>query len=168
MANTYPHEMDKMPNNAESMRRGKILAAYKKGIPKSYADEIDERVRRALMYHQVWGWNKFESYEVAGITRAKFDGALTAGGAGIVTMGPKEWLTEELIEEIYQEITRASMDYKSYRDTPTGEGSIREMIRAKIQSKQVNTLAVLPAFSTDTYNKWMDKIGARVRKGDSK
>jgi hypothetical protein len=52
MENTYPHEMDNMPNTAESMRRGKILAAYNRGAPKPYADEIDERVRRALMYHQ--------------------------------------------------------------------------------------------------------------------
>ena len=165
---SYPNEMDEVSTKLESMRRGKILSAWTKGDPHAFAEDIDERVRRALMYYNVWKWQKNQAYEVAGISRSKFDAALAAGGAGIVTMGPKVWLTPEIIEDIYKEITRASMDYNSYRNSHEGEKSIRTLILTTIQSKQINTLAVLPTFSADTWNTYMDIIGARVRKGDVK
>ena len=120
------------------------------------------------MYNDVWGWKIGDSYNVAGITRSKFDAAKAAGGAGIVKMGPKEYLTAAIIEEIYAEITKESMDYRSYRLTGDGERSIRQMIRRIIQSHQTNQMAELPNFRAETYSRWLDMIGARVRKGDVK
>jgi hypothetical protein len=64
MSNKFPHEMDLNPSKVEQMRRGKVEKA---GFIATELVEEQEKVRRALMYHQVWGWQKATSYATAGI-----------------------------------------------------------------------------------------------------
>ena len=63
MAAAVPQELSKEPDALESMRRGKVL---KKGYVDDASIDEDEKLRRALMYHQIWGCGKAVSYDTAG------------------------------------------------------------------------------------------------------
>ena len=90
------------------------------------------------MYYQVWGWGQELSYCYAGIGRTKFDNALKAGGAGIVKLGRKVWLTDEIAEAVRKEITEKTMKYHSVRKEDGGEGTIMNIITTHIKAAQHN------------------------------
>ena len=142
----FKHEMDEAPGKTEAMRRGKLKARAEKGNYADFAEDVDERVRRALMYHQVWKWTQELAYTFAGIGRDKFKNALKAGGAGIVRTGRKPILSDELAELVAVKITELSITYKSLRKEGDEQGTVMGLIREMIQERQHNATVAPPPF----------------------
>ena len=82
--------------------------------------------------------------------------------------GPKPLLTDEILQEVKQELTLKSMNFKSVRVEEGGEYTLMQMIYTAIQSKQTNTIARLREFDYKTKKSWVDRLGIVVRAGSVK
>ena len=56
------HEMNLTPSKVESMRRNRIKNSYINGTL-DLEDDVDDRVRKALMYLEVWKWSKLRLFQ---------------------------------------------------------------------------------------------------------
>ena len=137
------------PSDVELRRRGKVKAAG----PQPDI-ELQIRVSNAVRYHTVWGWTKREAFESAGIGKNRLNTALddvAAGGNGIVKPGPKPLLTNEILQEVKQDLTLKSMNFKSVRVKERGEYTLMKMIYTAIQRKQTNAIARLRRWQWHNY-----------------
>ena len=121
-----PEEDSTNPSQNELMRRGRVKAAG----PKDDVN-METRIINAVRYVTVWGWSKQEAYETAGIGKDRLNTALSdiaAGGTGIVKPGPKPLLTDEMLQDVKNELTRKSMNFRSVRVQEGGEYTLMKMI----------------------------------------
>ena len=116
-----PEEDFTNPSQTELMRRGRVKA--KDNV------NMETRISNAVRCVNVWGWSKQEAYETAGIGKDRLNTALSdivAGGTGIVKPGPKPLLTDEILQDVKNELTRKSMNFRSVRAQEGGEYSFDE------------------------------------------